>query len=487
MELQNWFDKDINRQSLLSFIGESMLENLIILDQGKVLHVSPSMANVFGFGREEAAGKALSEWIHPDDRESFLHWTSEEAQGGPLIFQVRAVTGPDTLIYVEMQGISKRFQGSSFFLITSLTDISNHKRDEKAAHEIQEKFRTAFSYAAVGIALVGINGRFLDINYAFSEIVGFSLEELENATLQACIEPSHRVTYLEHCTQLLIGEITSYEVELRFCNKCGETVWGLLNATLVRDDEGKPLYYIVQLQNTTKRKEAEELLRKSDKLTAVGQLAAGVAHEVRNPLTVLKGFAQMLQKTEQANKAYYSLMLSEVERIESIIGEFLLLAKPQETKFQINELWSIIRQVIALMETKAVMNNVQFRYSEPEDRLELECDENQLKQVFINIMQNAIEAMPRGGYLTIRTDRPAPDRLYLSITDQGCGIPEERIARLGEPFYSSKEKGTGLGLMVSYQIIQKHQGMIHVSSKLNEGTTFEITLPINQNRNFDHS
>ena len=231
------------------------------------------------------------------------------------------------------------------------------------------------------------------------------------------------------------------------------------------------MYGILQSEKT------EELLNKSDTLAAIGQLAAGVAHEVRNPLTVIKGFIQLFQINKEDQEKYFDLMLSEIERIEAILQEFLSIAKTDEINTEKKNIYQIFKNVVSLINTKAIMTNIQVElYTDSKDII-IECSENQLKQVFINILQNSIEAMPDGGRISIHIKEIGKDGIIISVIDKGIGIPEERIKRLGEPFYSTKEKGTGIGLMLSYKIIESHQGNISIMSEVGVGTTVTIYLP----------
>jgi two-component system, sporulation sensor kinase E len=170
--------------------------------------------------------------------------------------------------------------------------------------------------------------------------------------------------------------------------------------------------------------------------------------------------------------------MSELKRIESIITEFLVLAKPQAIQYKQNDVCKIMRDTIDLINVQAMMHNVQIVADFAPQLPLIYCEPNQLKQVFINILKNAIEVMPKGGDITVRIWQINRNHIRISITDQGCGIPQDKIKKLGEPFYTTKERGTGLGLMVSYKIIEEHQGKIDVESEVGVGTTFYITLPI---------
>ncbi len=239
---------------------------------------------------------------------------------------------------------------------------------------------------------------------------------------------------------------------------------------------------MIIVRDITERKKTEELLNKSDTLAAIGQLAAGVAHEVRNPLTVIKGFIQLFQINIEDQEKYFDLMLSEIERIEAILQEFLSIAKTDEISTEKKNIYQIFKNVVSLINTKAIMTNIQVElYTDSKDII-LECSENQLKQVFINILQNSIEAMPDGGKIAIHIKEINDEGVIIHVIDEGIGIPEERIKRLGEPFYSTKEKGTGIGLMLSYKIIESHQGKISIMSEVGVGTTVNIYLPKAQSK-----
>ncbi|PEN47449.1 PAS domain-containing sensor histidine kinase [Bacillus wiedmannii] len=234
---------------------------------------------------------------------------------------------------------------------------------------------------------------------------------------------------------------------------------------------------MIIVRDITERKKTEELLNKSDTLAAIGQLAAGVAHEVRNPLTVIKGFIQLFQINKEDQEKYFDLMLSEIERIEAILQEFLSIAKTDEINTEQKKIYQIYNNVVSLMNTKAIMTNIQVELYADNKDISIECSENQLKQVFINILQNSIEAMPDGGKITIHIKEINDEGVIIHVIDEGIGIPEDRIKRLGEPFYSTKEKGTGIGLMLSYKIIESHQGNISIMSEVGVGTTVTIYLP----------
>lgn len=232
--------------------------------------------------------------------------------------------------------------------------------------------------------------------------------------------------------------------------------------------------YVV-LKDITQIKMERELL--SEKQAVAAELAAGIAHEIRNPITAIKGFLQLMLGEYNGEPMYFNIVESEIARIEVILKELMVLAKPIKKRDEKLRIRLLLDQVLTLMESQVLLNSIQVEkrfYLSEETIL---GDENQLKQAFINYIKNAIEAMPDGGKLLIEGSISAEDHVQIRIIDQGCGIPAEMINRIHEPFYTTKEQGTGLGMPVSYQIIKEHKGDMNIISN-SDGTCIEVSLPI---------
>ncbi|MCG7335453.1 ATP-binding protein [Sporosarcina sp. ACRSM] len=267
------------------------------------------------------------------------------------------------------------------------------------------------------------------------------------------------------------------DVEYRILDTADEVRWLRTTITPILDEAGNVLRYISITQDITNQKLHDELLQKWDKLNVVGQLAASLAHQIRNPLTTIKGFIQLLELKN--DKSFKAIMTEEVETIESIIEEFLQLAKPSSsTEFSIALVQNKIKRTVSLLEKEAMLRNIEIRVFPNGEDAFIRCESKQIQQVFMNIIKNSIEAMPTGGIIEIRTVVEADNMVKITIADTGSGMSMERLQKLGEPFYSQKEKGTGLGLMVSYKIIESHNGTIQFASQEGVGTTVEIRLPI---------
>ena len=248
--------------------------------------------------------------------------------------------------------------------------------------------------------------------------------------------------------------------------------------------------YNLNLLVTTIVDETETILLKEqveqqDSLKVIGQMAASIAHEIRNPMTSLKGFVQLLKvNSPDENQRYLRVIDSELDRMESILTELLDLSKPKEGSLgnfsilKMNDIVQIVEEVIELMKPLATQtyNRIEFE-NEIFTSESIYGNKNQLKQILINLIKNAIEVMPKGGEILVKLAHNQ-EGIQLSVIDNGPGISKESIELLFTPFYTTKDTGTGLGLPLVKKIIDEHKGSICVLSSLGSGTTFRVTLPI---------
>jgi signal transduction histidine kinase len=223
-----------------------------------------------------------------------------------------------------------------------------------------------------------------------------------------------------------------------------------------------------------------EELRQKEKLAVIGQMAAAIGHEIRNPLSSLKGFTQLQQERYPNTNDYYPIMIQEIDRINSIVNDLMYIGKPRVIKFEKASIEEIIAYTLSITQQQAERQGVIVETIMAGPLPPLDCDDKQLKQVFINLIKNAIEAMPEGGRIEIRVKVLEKRTLSVSIQDEGCGIADENILNLGEPFFTTKTDGTGLGLMVTDQIIKDHRGAMKIKSIIDKGTRVIVTLPILQ-------
>lgn len=236
---------------------------------------------------------------------------------------------------------------------------------------------------------------------------------------------------------------------------------------------------------TENKKELNQMraqLKNREQLNLVGELAASMAHEVRNPLTVASGFAQLLKEKkdpQDPDYTYASLMVSELNRAEFVIKEYLTLAKPQAENIELLDVGERVAHSVEVISSYAAMHNVKVETATTTGVF-VHARTEKLSQVFLNILKNGIESMPSGGKLRVRVHREG-DSVAITFADEGKGMAPDQIKRLGLPFYSTKDTGTGLGLTVCYRIVQSMNGRIEVNSRVGKGTEFTVILPTASN------
>lgn len=339
---------------------------------------------------------------------------------------------------------------------------------------VKEHLESVINGTSDAIHTIDMDGRITSTNRAFEELYGWSAKEVLGN--KPYLVPATALKQEEERLDALKSGAVLPPIETVRLKRDGTIVEVSVSTSVIRDEDGYPHSFIHVSRDMTERNRMEELLRRSEKLTTVGQLAAGVAHEIRNPLTTLKGFLQLQQEKQILVPLHIELMLSELERINLIVSEFLILAKPQAVHFQEKDVRDILGDVVSLLDSQAHLFGIQFSATFSEYPSTVHCEVNQLKQVFINIVKNAIEAMPDGGVISMEL-RNTLDSVFILISDQGEGIPKDMLPKLGEPFFTNKESGTGLGLMISQRIIQAHKGHLEIQSEVGQGTTVMIKLP----------
>ncbi|CAH2461217.1 MULTISPECIES: ATP-binding protein [Bacillus] len=218
-------------------------------------------------------------------------------------------------------------------------------------------------------------------------------------------------------------------------------------------------------------------MKETENLAVIGTMSTTIAHEIRNPLTALKGFTQIQKERNLEDTMSYEIMLQEIERINEFVSELMLLGKPKPTNYEGCNIREILLYVVQLMESYATQYKVKFHLQVDGNLPVINGDDKQLKQVLLNIIKNGIESMPEGGDIQIHAYEKVGENLCISVEDQGFGIENEEIEKIGKAFYTTKENGTGLGLMITYKIIEEHQGSIAIQSSMGVGTKVEIYLP----------
>lgn len=453
-------------------VFENAIDAIIIWDpMGNIQEANHAATRTFELPMDQLLKSSVLDFIDQEDKR-FEKVKKEYIQAGATREELLFVMANGQVKELEFTSKMNVMEGNH---LTILRNVSDRKRMEKELRESEQKFRKIFSSGMDGIILFDNECNIVDANPMAVKIMGIPEKRDRIYNLNDLLSKEQSTISSKKREEMAELNELAHEVTLELKNGKEK----ILDYSVKRNINEN--IHLAVFRDVTERKELEERLRKSDTLSVVGELAAGIAHEIRNPMTALKGFIQLLEASVKEDfSMYFNVITSELSRIESIITEFLVLAKPQAVHYEEKNVLKIMKDTMELLGAQSILNNVQMHLKTAPDLPSLYCEPNQLKQVFINIVKNAIEIMPDGGNVFIEIARKDKNRLLISITDEGSGIPEDKIKRLGEPFYTTKERGTGLGLMVSFKIIEEHRGEVEVKSDAGKGTTFFITLPIHQ-------
>lgn len=483
----------VTKERLESFVNHNV-DAITIFDlDGHILQANKAYERILGWSEEESIGKKLPcvpEFLIDQTLEYINHIKNTNMKD-PIITCLETVRQKKdkTLIDVSLT-ISPilDFRGNVIALSAICRDISERKRAERELQKLHQqlkdsemKYRALIEQATDAVYVVELNEdqlptRFIEVNPVACKRFGYSREELLSMSFPSNVPPDSPM--VERIIEKIREGQTAFTLQDEFTFPKGNTMT-IEFSVRVFNLNGKKVFLSIS-RDITERLKTEELLRKSEKLAVVGQLSTAIAHEIKNPLTAMKGFMQLLKLMGNKDTEHYiDIVLSEIDRIDSITNEFMTLAKPEALEIKTNDLNVLMKQVVMLIEPQATMNCIQIKTEFTSDTSFILCENNQLKQAFINILKNAIEATPMGGVILIQIEY-VPDKNLVNIRfiDHGCGIEKERLPYLGEPFYSIKENGIGLGLMICYKIIEKHQGEIFIESEVGKGTTVNIALPI---------
>ncbi|WP_232698988.1 PAS domain-containing sensor histidine kinase [Brevibacillus daliensis] len=329
----------------------------------------------------------------------------------------------------------------------------------------------------LGVVVLDLQANLVDISDKACEILGMESQDILNHHVNEIfdgISEEHRLIQPE-----LLEGIKFQNRAMSWTNS-KQRYDLLVDSNTLLNEQGKIVGAYVMFKDVTNMRSFEQKIERSDRLAMIGQIAAGTAHEIRNPLTSIKGFLQMFQqsfieKGMERERTYTEIMLTEINRINSLVSEFLLLSKPRETQYQLVELDTLFEEIMPIVKGEALLHGIDVNQQLTTHLPIVVGDTELLKQVFLNICKNGIEAMGDEGALTITYNYEGNNKICINIQDNGPGIPGYIMDKIFDPFFTTKDDGTGLGLSVCQKIIHDIGGQIRVSSK-GYGSTFHIIL-----------
>lgn len=322
------------------------------------------------------------------------------------------------------------------------------------------------------ICVCDTRGNILYASSSAERLLGYQNEELVGKRSLDFCSPQDREKLIS-TFMYKNRKATTFDLQVR--QKSGKYMWVETISSLVQDPNTNRDVILAITRDISDKKEAEEMMIRSEKMSVAGQLAAGIAHEIRNPLTSLKGFLQLIQTGIDGKEEYYTIMNEEIEKIETITSELLFISKPMTNDRREESVIAMLQDVCTLLRSQAKLHNVDLILNYEENEL-IYCDRSQIKQVFINLIKNAVEVMDHGGRITVDVNS-SEEYVWVEVADEGPGIPKHLIDKIKEPFFTTKKNGTGLGLMITNQILEKHEGILDVYENDPQGSVFRVTMP----------
>jgi PAS domain S-box-containing protein len=365
--------------------------------------------------------------------------------------------------------------------VCSFRDVTQMFNLECQVRQLDEMERMLTQASMDGIVVNDLLGNVLIFNEGASRILGYRQEEVIGLLKVDVLYPEG----LAHEIKELIyspayggpGILENYETLALPKDGTQVPIW--LSARLLRED-GREVGIVGYFRDLRERKRLEEELLRQERLATLGKMVAHISHEIKNPLTIIGGFAQLLAHQEDLpgnGRQKLELISQEVQRLEKFLADLSTYTHTTPTQKVSGDILALIREVISFMEASLQEQGVTFELSAPEVIAALAFDPGQIRQVLINLFKNSLEAMPHGGVLKVSA-AVQEEHLVLTIADTGLGIAPEPLRSLFTPFFSTKEGGTGLGLTICRGLIDQHHGEIAISSEVNRGTTFTIRLPL---------
>lgn len=338
--------------------------------------------------------------------------------------------------------------------------------------------RQLMQYVSKGIVITNEYGKIVDVNNCALILLNRKRDELmyknHNLLFEDCEEYGTNVN--QYLNKIKMNGHANQTMSYQVLNK--KKVF--LKYETIKEKDGK--YLVTTISDETESKEMKSKLEHNGSLNTIGQMAASIAHEIRNPMTSLLGFTQLLklEATEDASR-YLSVIESELHRMDDILNEMLLLSKPKNKKIDDVDLECMLQDVISVMLPHASMNGCTFQLvKSTHEPLIIKGSLLNLKQVFINLLKNGLESMQNGGSIKLSINLSNDRMAEVCVQDEGIGMDDECMKKLFQPFQTTKLNGTGLGLPYVKDIVEEHEGHIHVESKVGRGTSFTLSFPLSQ-------
>tara|TARA_B100000315_G_scaffold254614_1_gene296070 strand:- start:1724 stop:3727 length:2004 start_codon:yes stop_codon:yes gene_type:complete len=467
---------------------------------GHFREVNNAFAQILGYEIEEMQTMQVSDIVHPDDLSWSLEQRTKMIEGATeqQIAEMKHRHKDGRVIWAAVsRSVIRDDDGSPRYVIAQIQDITERKKAEATAKESSKRFRSIFDKANTGITLANLDGRFLEVNEAFAQMLGYDIKELQTKQISDVVHPDDLAWTLEQRKQMIEGTAENKIAEVRHCRKDGSIFWGLVSRSIITDDEGASIYVIGQIQDITVRIQAEDALRRAKDLAehanhTKSEFLTNISHELRTPLNVILGYGQLLkdnpkEELSSVQVKHIEKLLSSGRHLKDLITDILDLTKfeagivtilservaPQDV---INDSTSIISKLVQDADIDLTCNTSEYKLPD------IWVDRVRLRQALVNILSNAVKYNSKQGKIVLETKPLDNGLLRISVSDTGSGIPPERRNEIYLPFTRLNDddaeiSGTGIGLTITKHLVEAMGGRIDFECTAS-GSTFWIDLPV---------
>ncbi len=472
----------------LSNVFDGISEEILVLDQEfTVRDINRVMLERYGLEKQEALGRKCFELkescgapCHMGNRtacplrravetETRVETRFRHTDPGGRLRELSLIMYP-----IAVPGEESRIR----YFLEIARDETRYRCLIEQLRNSQRRFRSILDTATNAILSIDESHCITLFNNAAERIFGYSRDEVLGEDLGILIPPKYgdHSGYVKRFLEQREGSLVGRTISLTALRKSGEEFPIELSLSFLEMESGITITAIIR--DITERKRLEKMLLQSERLAAVGEAVAHVVHELKNPLMIIGGFTNQIQNSIEDERLHQKLgmIIEEVERVERLVGELGDFTKEYRLVLRQADVNSVLQDVVKFMRAAYSPDQYLFVESLDPDLGEIACDPDKLKQVFINVITNGIEAMSRGGVIILQSER-LPHGIEIRISDEGRGIPEADLQHIFEPFFTTRERGSGLGLAISYKIIQAHGGEITAWNRPERGALFVIRLP----------
>lgn len=444
---------------------------------------------------EELIGKSINSIInnHPDYNDIVnerIETLLSNETSVPYMEQ-KLIKNDGTIMYAEIAGVS--FMCDDVMnLLTVIRDVTKRVELEHAFREREELFRGIFENAAVGMALVDLKGKAIKVNSSICEIMGYSEDELLGKTVHDVTHPEDINIEIDNAHKLLENKIHCYHMEKRYFHKDGRIIWSLLSVSLIRNKQGKPLYFICQIQDITNIKQAKEALE-YDKLKT--EFFANISHELRTPINIIYSSIQLLNMYIENNqlsdnvskvKGYLDIMKQNCGRTIRLVNNLIDTTKMDTNFYNLNlqnhDIVKIIEDITLSTAEYIEDKGIDLTFDTDIEEKIVACDADKIERIILNLLSNAVKFTEKSGKINVSV-QAKKKHIKVSVKDNGIGIQEDKIDLIFERFGQvdrslvRNHEGSGIGLCLVKSFVEMHGGEITVKSKYGHGSEFIVKLP----------